>query len=344
MVALSDRERVGRGLELLVGLGPFVDRHMRKAVGKDWLARLEQRDTERFGHAKKYDLHDPRYLLRVVTEERDVFKPVLSPRGVGIASRLREVGNKYGHEFDDAAFDRASADRALADMAELLRLAGATAQAADVQRIGAPGAPKKAPAKKAAPKKKRSGGKRAAPVARAAPAPVKAKRGFPRWAGFAAVGAGAVVVLGAGYAVFADDGAAANDPYQGKYAGKPVGATLGTYKGIDLSDGYRLLLVDDPAHPAKGDGADLARVGNVLKAADERLAVLGKKGKAGFARCRDTTRYAAALPLTGKGLVGQRFCVTTDRGAVGLFTVRGLHSGTSRYVTVDLVVWKGPRR
>ena len=71
-MALSNREKVGRGLELLAaGLRPFVDRHMAAVApeGPDWVQVLAARDEAKHGAGKAYSSDDPRFLLRVLTEE-----------------------------------------------------------------------------------------------------------------------------------------------------------------------------------------------------------------------------------------------------------------------------------
>src|SRR4051794_41730097 len=71
-MATSNRDRIGRGFELLaMGLEPFVDQLMAAAAGSsgDWLALLEARDSQRHGNAKKLSKSDAGLLLRVLTEE-----------------------------------------------------------------------------------------------------------------------------------------------------------------------------------------------------------------------------------------------------------------------------------
>src|SRR6266404_522319 len=72
LMTMSNRDRVGRGLEILAsGLGPFVDARMRATVpsGSDWVGVLADRDRSRHRTVRRYSLSDPRFLLRVVTEQ-----------------------------------------------------------------------------------------------------------------------------------------------------------------------------------------------------------------------------------------------------------------------------------
>ena len=99
-MAMNNRDRVSRGLEFVAsGLGPFVDSRMAAAVpdGRDWVEVLAARDPSRHGAKRQYSLSDPRFLLRVVTEERRAFRDQLSDAERAFASELRETGNKWAH-------------------------------------------------------------------------------------------------------------------------------------------------------------------------------------------------------------------------------------------------------
>jgi alkylhydroperoxidase/carboxymuconolactone decarboxylase family protein YurZ len=134
-MALSNKEKVGRGFELLAaGLRPFVDRYMRSAApeGQDWVRLLEDRDAARHGVEKMYLQDDPRFLVRVLTEERRTFGKALSSAHISYASELREVGNRWAHDPSVSSDDTA---RALDTMERLLTAVGAAAQAAQVSAI-----------------------------------------------------------------------------------------------------------------------------------------------------------------------------------------------------------------
>jgi len=134
-MALSNKEKVGRGLELLAhGLKPFVDRHMRTAVpeGKDWVQLLEARDAAKQGAARAFSTDDPRFLLKVLTEEWRSFGGALSRVDQAHASELRDVGNTWAHE---ASMSTDDTSRALDTMERLLTAVGAAEQAAQVSAI-----------------------------------------------------------------------------------------------------------------------------------------------------------------------------------------------------------------
>jgi predicted AAA+ superfamily ATPase len=134
-VAVSNRDRVGRGLEILAaGLSPFVDVQMSAAAptGRDWIEVLAARDTAKHGAEKNYSRSDPRFLLRVITEEWRAFKDHLSRAEQSFASELRETGNRWAH---GDAFTADDTYRALDTMERLLTAADATDHAAQVRQL-----------------------------------------------------------------------------------------------------------------------------------------------------------------------------------------------------------------
>jgi predicted AAA+ superfamily ATPase len=134
-MAPSNRDRVGRGLEILAaGLGPFVDARMTAAApaGRDWVEMLQARDAARHGRQRQYSRSDPQFLLQVITEEWRAFTDQLSRAEQGFASELRETRNRWAH---GDAFSADDTYRALDTMERLLAAAGAADQAAEVRRL-----------------------------------------------------------------------------------------------------------------------------------------------------------------------------------------------------------------
>lgn len=132
---MSNRERVGRAFELLAeGLGPFVDQRLTAAApaGADWAKLLEARDEAEHGAKRVHDKNDPAVQLRVLTEERRVFRNDLSRAEQSFASELRETRNRLAH-FD--AFSPDDAYRALDTIERLLAAVGAAPQADEVRRL-----------------------------------------------------------------------------------------------------------------------------------------------------------------------------------------------------------------
>ena len=130
-MAMSNRDRVGRGFEVLaVGLGPFVDEWMRGAMDgrADWLDVYAAREGR--GGAKEYSLQDPALQLKMITEGWRVFKDHLSRVEQNFASELRDTRNKWAH---NASFNTEDTYRALDTMERLLTAVGAT-EPADQER------------------------------------------------------------------------------------------------------------------------------------------------------------------------------------------------------------------
>ena len=135
MMATSNRDRIDRGLQVLAaGLGPFVDSMMSAAApaGRDWVEVLEDRDAAKHGTRHRYSREDPRFLLKVLTEEWRVFKDKLSRAEQSFASELRDAGNRWGHNEPFSADDTY---RVLDTMERLLTAVDATAEADAVRKL-----------------------------------------------------------------------------------------------------------------------------------------------------------------------------------------------------------------
>jgi hypothetical protein len=133
-------------------------------------------------------------------------------------------------------------------------------------------------------------------------------------------------------------------------SGPVLGAQLGTYPNIQLSDGYSINLSPDPQHPSQdGDPGnrqgDLQFVGGKLQAAQLAMVAPGTAG--GYVACRDNTAYAPALPVSdgtpgNPGLApGAQVCVTTSSGLIGLLTVAAVQSNPVKFVSFSLTTWQG---
>jgi predicted AAA+ superfamily ATPase len=134
-VATSNRDRVGRGMDLLAeGLAPFVDAGMSAAApaGRDWADVLAARAANRHGREWKVSKTDPAFLLQVLTEEWRVFKDQLSRAEQSFATELRDTRNGWAH---GDAFSADDAYRALDTMERLLTAVDAAEQAAKVRGL-----------------------------------------------------------------------------------------------------------------------------------------------------------------------------------------------------------------
>lgn len=71
-MVMTNRDLVDRGMSHLArGLGPFVDKRMTAVFpgDRDWVDSLVARDPSRYTAGHRHSLSDPRFLLRVITEE-----------------------------------------------------------------------------------------------------------------------------------------------------------------------------------------------------------------------------------------------------------------------------------
>jgi predicted AAA+ superfamily ATPase len=136
-MATSNRDRVGRGFELLAeGLRPFVEDQMSASMpkGADWAAVIQARDAKNYKMIKTMSKDDPQVLLKVLTEEKQVFGARLSRAEQSFASELIDVRNAWAH---NSPFSPDDAYRALDTMERLLTAVGAGTQADEVRRVRA---------------------------------------------------------------------------------------------------------------------------------------------------------------------------------------------------------------
>jgi predicted AAA+ superfamily ATPase len=127
-MATSNRDRIDRGLQLVAqGLRPIVDSVMSPAApaGQDWVEAYAARQNRNGGNMR-FSADDPRFLLRVITEEARLFQRQVSRAQQSFVSELRETGNRWAH---NEAFSAEDTHRALDTMERLLTAAGAMTQA-----------------------------------------------------------------------------------------------------------------------------------------------------------------------------------------------------------------------
>ena len=134
-MAISNQERVGKGLELLrTGLGPFVDREVQAAVK---VGSLQMTTVLRYAEdpilsKRPIAEWDAAGMLKLMWEVwNDVFGRTLGRAERSIVSELREVRNKWAHQ---NPFSSDDADRALDSMSRLLTAISAP-QADDVNKM-----------------------------------------------------------------------------------------------------------------------------------------------------------------------------------------------------------------
>jgi predicted AAA+ superfamily ATPase len=130
-MALSNRDRISRGFELLAeGLEDPVDDVMTGAFGgrADWNVLWADRD----GRGQTMSKKDPQVQLRAITEFGREFAPVLSRPQQAYASELRETRNLFAHS---EPFSSDDTIRALDTMERLLLAVSAPHSAEDVRKL-----------------------------------------------------------------------------------------------------------------------------------------------------------------------------------------------------------------
>ncbi|BCW69970.1 Swt1 family HEPN domain-containing protein [Arthrobacter sp. NicSoilB8] len=129
-MALTNNEKVGRGFALLAdGLRGWVDERMQKSMPsthKAWVDVIAARDAQKYGKIPTHSLDDPRFLLRVITEDWRVFANDLNRVESAFATELRKAGNDWAH---GEKFDSDDTGRTLDTIERLLEAVGAAEQA-----------------------------------------------------------------------------------------------------------------------------------------------------------------------------------------------------------------------
>ncbi|MFI7388104.1 serine/threonine protein kinase [Streptomyces sp. NPDC049813] len=128
-----------------------------------------------------------------------------------------------------------------------------------------------------------------------------------------------------------------------------------TYKGIDLTEDYYLMLGDTPPKPLDGGdtgamymNGDLYYYYDGTVTGDQRigtdngkLVLLNNAQKGSLQTCRTETRYTDQIDLDQLS-TGSQICVRSDAGHVAVVTYRGKSGANdpSKYVTLDVTVWR----
>jgi predicted AAA+ superfamily ATPase len=132
-MAVTNRERVGKGLDLLAtGLHPFVERELKSHLGDNWQSALPD-GSGRGPRAKTSNLDDPQTLLGVMWDQWNAaFRDVLGPTERSLVSELRGVRNQWAHH---EQFTSNDAIRALDSMERLLSAVCASEAAVEVGQM-----------------------------------------------------------------------------------------------------------------------------------------------------------------------------------------------------------------
>ncbi|MFJ5867868.1 serine/threonine protein kinase [Streptomyces parvus] len=135
---------------------------------------------------------------------------------------------------------------------------------------------------------------------------------------------------------------------------KPADPRPVSYEGIDVTANYALKLADNPPRPQEDDGSGVSygkgdfyfywdslfgdeRVGS----ANGKLVVLKNSQKGSLKVCRDETRFTEKIELD-QLTSGSQICVLSKAGHIAVVTYRGKAGpdDPSRYITIDLTVWR----
>ncbi|MEW6637355.1 MAG: Swt1 family HEPN domain-containing protein [Actinomycetota bacterium] len=136
-MALSNRDRVQRGLDLLrAGLIPFVERELKARLGARWQEEVDRARRYEIERAPDGSLHwDNAALLGVMLDHwHDVFSRTLGPPQRTLVHELKGVRNDWAH---DKPFSTDQTYRALDSMRLLLEAISASEQAREVERHAA---------------------------------------------------------------------------------------------------------------------------------------------------------------------------------------------------------------
>ncbi len=133
-MAISNRERVGKGLDLLAaGLRPFVERELQSQLGTNWESALPDAAPRGRAKPKPANLDDPQVLLGIMWDQwNSVFKNTLGHSERSIVSELRDVRNHWAH---NEQFSSNDAIRSLDSMERLLAAVSASDAAAEVGQM-----------------------------------------------------------------------------------------------------------------------------------------------------------------------------------------------------------------
>jgi hypothetical protein len=133
-MAVSNRERVGKGLDLLAaGLRPFVERELKSHLGEKWQSALPNSQSKIQNPKSKINLDDPQVLLTVMWDQwNSVFRDVLGVNERSLVSELRGIRNQWAH---NEQFSSNDAIRALDSMERLLNAVSAAESATEVGQM-----------------------------------------------------------------------------------------------------------------------------------------------------------------------------------------------------------------
>jgi hypothetical protein len=131
-MAISNKERVGRGLEQVrLALRPFVETEMRGVLGDSWHDSIPDDAGVRFENGEP--LFDTQALLKIVINGWDgIFGRRFNRDVLNLAHDVRKARNKFAH---DDPFETDDAFAALHEMQQLLESVSAGKEAEEVEKL-----------------------------------------------------------------------------------------------------------------------------------------------------------------------------------------------------------------
>ena len=132
-MALSNHQRVGKGMELLQrGLQPFLERELEGAYGEKWREKAKQILSDTRLKVGGEELDTAAMLVMIDREWKDLFSERLGRAHRSIVNELIAVRNGWAHQ---EAFSTDDTDRALDSVTRLLRAVGAVKESEESDEL-----------------------------------------------------------------------------------------------------------------------------------------------------------------------------------------------------------------
>lgn len=134
-MAISNRERVGKGLDLLAsGLRPFVERELKAKLGDGWASALLDTSVRApKGKSVTANLNDPQVLLGALIDKwQEVFRDILGVQERNLVHEMRTIRNAWAH---NEQFSSNDTIRALDSTERLLCAVSASEAATEVNQM-----------------------------------------------------------------------------------------------------------------------------------------------------------------------------------------------------------------
>ncbi|WP_246102896.1 protein kinase domain-containing protein [Streptomyces piniterrae] len=121
------------------------------------------------------------------------------------------------------------------------------------------------------------------------------------------------------------------------------------FKNVNIADEYHVSMADESMRPTDADNdtdedfvfTDNDYSDDSVSTETGKLVLLDEGQEGSLETCRKETRFTESIP-TKRLSKGSQMCLTTGYGHLALITFRGFapESSTSKYITVDVRVWR----